>query len=156
MSGRFLLGVAVAFAMASSVAWADSCKIEGMTYSNVTFRGLADGQAVIGCPKVERVAPRLARGMEAAEDALAQVDRKRAVPVARRVVQGAGPATLRAGAVQGREVAEAPQDLLHGHLAAEGGEVERPTCAASSHGRWLGVAWQIAVVARGLTHFLPS
>jgi hypothetical protein len=104
------------------------------------FRGLADGQAVIGGPEVERVALGLALGMEAAEDAFAEVDREGVVPVARRVVQGARSTALRAAASQGIEVAEVSEDLLDRHLAAECGEVQRPAPAARAVGGWLGVA----------------
>ncbi len=53
--------------------------------------GLAEGQPVIGGPKVERVALGLAIPMEATEDALCQVDREGAVVVVGGIVQGARP-----------------------------------------------------------------
>ena len=56
------------------------------------FRGLADGQVVIGGPEIEGVALGLALGMEAAEDTFAEVDGEGAVLFAGLVVQGAGPA----------------------------------------------------------------
>jgi hypothetical protein len=115
---------------------------------------------VIGGPEVQRVALGLALGMEAAEDAFAEVDREGAVVVAGGVVQGAWPAALRAGAAQGIEVAEALEDLLDRHLAAECGEVQRPALAARRAvglrvaGR-LGVACWIDVAAGSLAPLLP-
>jgi hypothetical protein len=76
------------------------------------FRGLPEGQPVIGGPEIEGVSLGLALGMEAAEHALSQVDREGAMPVAGGVVQGARSAALGAKAPQGIEVAEVPQHLF--------------------------------------------
>ncbi len=96
------------------------------------FGGLAEAQAVIGGPQVEPVALGSARGMEAAEETLAEVDRKGAARAGRLVVQGARPAALGAGASQGIEVAEVPQDVRHRHVAAERGDVQELRLAAGA------------------------
>ena len=112
----------------------------GGEHSGQAFRGRTDGQVVIGGPQIKRVALGLALRMEAAEEALAQMDREGAAPVAGGVVQGAGPAALRAGALQGIEVAEVPEDLPDGHVAAECSDVQQRTFSGCAVRGRLGLA----------------
>ena len=51
------------------------------------------------------------------------------VPFAGIIVQRTRPATLRAGTSQGSEVPEVPQDVFHGDLATECGQVDGFTLA---------------------------
>jgi hypothetical protein len=119
------------------------------------LRSLAQRQTVMGGPEIQRVALGLALGVEAAEKALAQVDRERAVAVAGRVVQGTGPTPLKAQALQRIEVAEMPEHPLHRHLATQRGKVQQATFGASPVGGRLGVAEGSVLAAGGLTEFLP-
>jgi len=105
----------------------------------------------VGGPEVEGVALGAALGVEAAEDALVQVDRERAVPVVGFVVQRAGPAALRPGASQRVEVAEVLQDIGDRHPAADCGEVERWVAARRRGGGLRGRGRVPPVVARGPT-----
>ena len=118
--------------------------------------GLADGQAVIGRPEVERVALGLALGIEAAEHALAQVDRERPVPIARRVVQRARSTTLRPGASQGIEVTEVLEDFLDRQLAAKCGDVQRSMFVMLGVRAPGELAWSIDVAVGCLTLLSPE
>ena len=79
-----------------------------------------------GCPQVEDVALSSTLCMEALEDVLAQVGREGVLPIGGLTVDGAETAALQTTGAEVAEYPQALQNLLHGHLFSEEGEVNLP------------------------------
>ena len=106
-----------------SVAWhmEGFCQMEG---------GFVEGQLMQRRPQVQHVALGAAVGVEALEHVLAEVRREGRLRVLRLTVERARPAALQAAAAQAVASSQVPQDLFHGDLLAEEGEVDLGTSGA--------------------------
>src|SRR5205814_636539 len=83
-------------------------------------------------PEVEHIAVRGTRRVEALEDALAEMDRERAIPGLSGGMKRTGSTTLRTGALELGQTAEMGHHLSHADLPAHGSKVD-------TTGRPLGV-----------------